>query len=342
MRNKIVFAMILTALFSAAAMSCLTGASLAPVIAALDRLRDGLAREAGPLEAATSPQNGPFVAQYWAEADKLSPGCRFPGTRLLGTIDAGGYRLGVVLLVPPSGAPARGTLVSLHGYMGYSGPTLPLLYRLAGDGWTVLAADLPGHGFSSGPAADIGDFLEYGACVRGVINWINARKTYDFRAPLVLMGHSTGGSAVLEALWRNPADVDRAVLLAPLLELRSFGITGGLAGGAAFFIPSVPMPGPRAGYLTPYSFPFSWLEAYDRFRTGLSRRPALTLPVLVVQGDDDRTLDWRTGLADMRRIAPGAEVRILAGCGHTLFDRGRAQVETLAAVRAFLNDAPGK
>ncbi len=340
MKRGIFAAFSLTALFAAAAMSCLTCAGLKPEVAALDRIRSGLAREAGPLEAATLPQHGPFVTQYWANADELVPGYRYPGKRLLGTIDAGGYRLGVVLLLPPAGAPARGTIVALHGYTGYSALNLPALYHLAVDGWTLLAVDLPGHGFSSGPSADIRDFSEYGACVRGVIDWLRSQKKYDFKRPLVLLGHSTGGSAVLEALWQNPAGVDKAVLLAPLLVPRDFGLTSGLADIASLFAPEGPIPGKRTGYLSPYDIPFSWVEALERWKDKLPGRPALTLPVLVVQGDADKTLDWRTDLAILKRIVPGAEVRILKGCGHTLFDRGRAQAETLAAVEEFLNGEP--
>jgi alpha-beta hydrolase superfamily lysophospholipase len=337
-KRQIVIALGLTAALAAAALVAVTCASLKPEEDALAKLREALAAEAGPLERAAAPQTGPYVTEYFANADRLEPGYVFPGTRLLGTVDAAGYRLGVVLLLPPTGVGERGTIIAWHGYAGYSAFNLPFLYRLSADGWPVLAVDLPGHGFSSGPSADIGDFSEYGACVNGVKKWMRAQTRFAFPRPLVLLGHSTGGSAVLESLWQDPAGVDRAVLLAPLLEPNGFWFTSSVAGCAGTFASGGPMPGPRQGYLSPYEMPFSWVKALGRWRDALRQRPPLALPILVVQGDHDKTLDWKAGLADLKRIAPDAEVKVLAGRGHTLLDRGPAQAETLEAVRVFLEE----
>jgi alpha-beta hydrolase superfamily lysophospholipase len=309
-------------------------ASLRPQVEALDALRDALAREAGPLDTARVPQTGPLVAEYFANADLLEPGYSFPGTRIMGTITTAGYRLGAVLLLPA--APARGTIIAWHGYSGYSALNLSALYRLVEDGWSVLAVDLPGHGFSSGPAGDIGDFSDYGACVRGAIDWRNSQKAFSLPLPLVLLGHSTGGAAVLEALWQRSTDIDRVVLLAPLIDLGSSGFASCMVGGASLFAPDGRVTGRRSGYLSPYEIPFTWVKALGRWRAKLDERPTIATPLLMLQGDADKVLDWRSNIDDLKRFAPDAVVLVLRGRGHTLFDRSAAQAKALAAIREFL------
>jgi lysophospholipase len=302
----------------------------------LQTLRESIAEEAGPLESVVLPQNGPYVSDYFIQADRLEPAYHFSGVRIMGTIDGTDFRLGAILLLPPQKKP-QGTIIAFHGYASYTAFTLSALYRLAEDNWSILAVDLPGHGFSSGRSGDIGDFRQYGVCAADAIAWVKKQKTYDLPKPMVLLGHSTGGTAVLETLWEHPSDIDRAILLAPLIEPKNFGFTSRMAGFFHAFAEAVPLPGPKQGYLGFEEMPFSWVASLSRWKASLATRPVITLPVLVVQGDADKTLDWKSDIKLLKKEIPGATVRILSGRHHSLFDRGETQTETLAVIREYLS-----
>ena len=304
---------------------------------ALAAHQEAIAREVGPLETAATRQGGPLVAEYLSNADALEPEYRFPGTRVLGMVDCESCRLGCVLLLGPA-SPPRGTIVALHGYNAYSAFNLSALYRLAENGWAVVAVDLPGHGNSSGTRGYIGDFSEYADSVRDIVRWIGDQKAYDLPRPLVLLGHSTGGAAALETLWDHPEGIDRAVLVAPLIEPRHFTLTSTIARVSSAFSPYGPIPGAKQGYLCFDRMPFEWVKALARWRSGLKMRPAIDIPILVVQGDADRSVDCNANLRAISAIAPKAEVQVLTGRGHVLLDRSDAQEETLAAVESFLDD----
>ncbi|MBN1799468.1 MAG: alpha/beta fold hydrolase [Spirochaetales bacterium] len=299
-------------------------------------LRESLAQEAGPLESAVLPQSGPFVTEYFIKADSYNPDYHFPGSRIMGYINTTDYRLGVVLLLPPH-QQVLGTIIAFHGYAAYSAFNLPALYQLAEDGWAVLAVDLPGHGFSNGYPGDIREFSQYGVCISDIIAWIKNQHTYTLPKPFILLGHSTGGSAVLEALWEYPADIDMAILLAPLIEPRNFEYTSCIASFLSPFMYAGPMVGPKQGYLSPEVMPFTWVKALSNWRKILKDRPLITIPVLIVQGDADKTLDWKKGMNLLKHKIPDATIKILSDRGHTLFNHDEAQAETIAEIREFLN-----
>jgi alpha-beta hydrolase superfamily lysophospholipase len=298
-------------------------------------LRESIAREAGPLESAVLPQDGPFVTEYFINADKYTPDYHFPGTRIMGYINTTDYRLGVVLLLP-AGPHINGTIIAFHGYAAYSAFNLPALYQLSEDGWAVLAVDLPGHGFSSGYPGDIDDFTQYGSCICEIIIWMKNQHTYSLQKPFILLGHSTGGSAVLEALWQNQTDIEKAILLAPLIEPKNFQFTSCIASFLQPFMYAGPMVGPKQGYLSAEVMPFSWVQALRRWKNSLADRPIITIQVLIVQGDTDKTLDWEKGLNLLKLKIPEATIIILSDCGHTLFNHGQTQVETIEKIRDFL------
>ncbi len=320
----------------AAVMSCISCASVDVTGPALIAHQEAIAREAGPLETASVRQDGPLVSEYFDKADSLEPSWRFPGTRVFGMIDGASCQLGCVLLRGKD-SPPRGTIIALHGYNSYSAFNLSALYRLAEDGWAVVAVDLPGHGNSSGQRGYIGDFSEYADAVRDVVAWTESQKDYDLPHPLVLLGHSTGGAAMLETIWDYPAGIDRAVLLAPLLAPRRFALNSSFARISSLFSPAGPIPGPKQGYLCFDRMPFAWVRALGVYRSRIGKRGTIEIPVLAIQGDADRAINWKANIRAISRVAPNAELRLLAGRGHVLFDRSSAQEETLAVIKAFLD-----
>ena len=58
--------------------------------------------------------------------------------------------------------------------------------------------------------------------------------------------------------------------------------------------------------------------ALRRWLQGLSPSDLGVGPVLVVQGDDDGTVDWRYNVPFVEKLYPGSRVEYLPGAGHQL------------------------
>jgi lysophospholipase len=117
----------------------------------------------------------------------------------------------------PRGAPA-GSIVFVHGFDAHCGLYRALGSSLAAQGYAATLYDGRGHGRSTGRRGHIARFDQYGADLAAVV--ARARALLP-TGPMVVMGHSQGGTVVLDALIRDamaPAP-DRVVLAAPWLGL---------------------------------------------------------------------------------------------------------------------------
>src|SRR5699024_4012803 len=83
----------------------------------------------------------------------------------------------------------------------------------------VLAYDLPGHGLSSGPRAEIDDFRTY----REVLEQCLAQARHHLPGPWHVIAQSTGGAIVMDYLLHHGFDDGNSpfrqiILLAPLVR----------------------------------------------------------------------------------------------------------------------------
>ncbi|OYY89755.1 MAG: lysophospholipase [Sphingomonas sp. 28-66-16] len=122
----------------------------------------------------------------------------------------------------PAEGTARGSILFEGGRGDIFEKYLELFAHWHAQGWSVTSLDWRGQGGSGrlSPSAHVGhvddfktyldDFREFYAAWSG-----------EMAAPHVLMGHSMGGHLVLRALVEGAARPDAAVLVAPMLGLRS-------------------------------------------------------------------------------------------------------------------------
>lgn len=99
----------------------------------------------------------------------------------------------------PARAPARGVAVLAHGRESNRAAMLPRARFLVRCGFDVLDLDLRLHGGSGGRYMTPG-YLE-ARDLLGAVDWLERRGA---RGPVVLLGHSYGGVAVLHAAARSP------------------------------------------------------------------------------------------------------------------------------------------
>ena len=139
-------------------------------------------------------------------------------------------------VLEPDGEP-RGVAVMLHGLTDspYSMRSLAELYRARG--FVALVPRLPGHGTVPAALTRTGR-EEWNAVVAMAIR--EAQERAGEERPIHLVGYSNGAALALlhELRWigrGHRSDVERIVLLSPMIEVNRFARYAGLAGVPAFF-----------------------------------------------------------------------------------------------------------
>lgn len=267
----------------------------------------------------------------------------------VGFVETENFRLWAQVWSPQK---PRGTAFVVHGYFDHLGLYRHLLERLLGQGWRVVLWDLPGHGLSSGPRATIDDFEEYGACLQA----LQRQLAEDGMAPRpwIGVGQSTGAAILAtDALGRGKAAPWQAlVLLAPLVRPWGWPQSSWLHRLASPFIRSIPRKyranSTDADFATflregdplqPDRLTLTWVAAMRRWMAHLLALPASDLPVLILQGEQDLTVDWQWNLEVLIRKFPNARVHRHPEARHHLVNEAEDIRESLfCELDDFLGD----
>ena len=236
-------------------------------------------------------------------------------------------------------------IVVLHGFGASTATWREALPDLAVLG-EVIAYDRPPFGFTERPAGDaeVDPYATEGQVqLLGAV--IDAARGDDQDREVVLLGHSAGGSLAAEFALRRPEEVDALVLVAPAV-LTSGGapvwlrpvlgfppvdragpwLARAAAGGAEELLerswhdPALLTDVQRDRYDEPQQVA-GWEQGLWRLvraPTGLqvSEDPgALTVPVLLVTGDDDRVVPTEDTLR-LAELIDGAQLAVLERTGH--------------------------
>ncbi len=253
-------------------------------------------------------------------------------TVALGALAAGAYRLAVQGWWPRE---PRGSLLLLHGYYDHMGLYGHVVDWALSRQLAVLACDLPGHGLSSGARASINDFAEYQTAMAALI--AEARRL-DLPRPWHLLGQSTGGAILLDYLLRGePApELGETILLAPLVRphawrqglwtyrlvkpfVRALPRRFSVNSGDPAFLEFLQQDG-----LQPRELPAQWVGALARWIPQLEGAPASSRRPLVIQGEQDFTVDWRHNLGVLEAKFARPEVLRLPEARHHLVNETAA------------------
>ncbi len=224
--------------------------------------------------------------------------------------------------------PRHGTVFVLHGYLDHSGIQGPSILRLLDLGFDVVALDHPGHGLSTGDRASIPAFQVYVDSLAAAL-----RRFPDVATPLTVMGHSMGGAVAMTYLLQHPGVFDKAVLVAPLFRPKSWRLIR-----AVHVVGKRVIKGQRRLWrentrdlefrafirekdpLSPRFIPTEWVTAMFAWVKDFHALSPVTASVLVVQGTDDGTVDWRGNLVMIRRKFPGVRIHIVHEGKHQLLN----------------------
>ncbi len=290
-----------------------------------------------PARASFLPPVGPALTEYRARL--LSLGTWGPQTvwHQAGTIPwvhgNTAERLGINVFSPAG--PSRGVVLFVHGYLAHAADFAYTFSLLTGQGWTVVTVDLPGHGLSTGVRADIDTFDDYGRAVRSWLGWFHAQ---NLPGPVVLLAHSLGTAASLEALWQPDVPVpDQVIFCAPLLRVlwHKWLVVGEKVAGWA--LREVPSQLGTDGYLDGTAATVHWFTVLRQWLRRLDDRPSLNLPLTIVSGDQDQVVDQAWNRARYRRLVPHHRYVLLPGLDHVFLtspqERAAAHERLLDLIR---------
>jgi acylglycerol lipase len=205
--------------------------------------------------------------------------------------------------------PAAGPVASVviaHGFAEHSGRYADVAERLAAGGYAVRALDHRGHGRSEGKRTSLVRFSDYVDDVHALISIATLTVR---RQPVFLLGHSMGGLIALALAVDHPEAIDALVVSAPVMS------SGGASGFTIAVGKVLSRVAPDLGVLRPpldkISRDPAVVAAYNDdplvFRTKIRARlgaeildtiahvdaelPTMRMPLLVMQGREDRLVD---------------------------------------------------
>lgn len=258
-----------------------------------------------------------------------------------GALDACGFRIATHYWLPEN---PRGTLVVVHGYYDHVGIFGNVIEFGLAQGLAVLAFDLPGHGLSSGEPVAIDSFDQYADVLDALLSAMQP----SLPAPYYALGQSTGGSVLLNYLWRYDAArvaprLQRIALCAPLILPRGWRRSGRFLYALVHrFIQRMPRGRSHSSHspgftrfvneldcLQSPTLSVRWVGAMKAWDQQFRAFPPLANSVLILQGTDDQTVAWHYNLRQMARNLPLAKLYFIEGAGHQLVnesDEYRTQV----------------
>lgn len=250
----------------------------------------------------------------------------------IGTVNSGDYRLAVQYWLPLK---AHSTVLLVHGYYDHLGLYRHVIRYFLEQGFAVAGFDLPGHGLSGGARGVIHDFDEYGRAIHDVIRAV----PQQFPRIQLGFGQSTGCAAWMNYLMAGfPSPADRLVLFAPLLRPHQWQQRGQFAYQLLHrWIRSLPRTFRanshdtaflqfcrRKDPLQPRRLTVDWVSAMKNWMARFVAQPAITQRVLIVQGQQDDTVDWRYNIPQILQKIPQAELHYIGEARHHLANESPA------------------
>lgn len=250
-----------------------------------------------------------------------------PGQGWLGGLQIDGFDLVGQVWLPE--APVA-TLFVLHGFYDHMGLYRHVIEWALGQGFAVIACDLPGHGLSSGERASIDDFLVYQHMLQALFE---QARLLDLPRPWHLCGQSTGGAIVVDHLLhegeRSPVD-GQAILLAPLVRPRAWYWSKLSYRVLRHFVNGIDrrfsensndprfLPFLQADPLQPRRLPTAWVGALVGWIKRIESAPSSPRRPLIVQGEADGTVDWPYNLKVLRAKFADPQILMLPEARHHL------------------------
>lgn len=238
----------------------------------------------------------------------------------------------------------------LHGYFDHVGLFSIVIRALLKRNIAVVCYDQIGHGLSTGARAVIDDFDHYVAATDLVFEHTKTTLPEAACQRWHWVGQSMGGAIIMEYLQRQKnaqSLVGEIVLFAPLVRPYAWWINRWIFRAAQPFVETRPrvitnnadnpefIARQRIDPLAPQTLSMVWITAMVSWYRRFVRYPTSQLAPRVIQGDADRTVDWRFGLKTYKRRYPNHIAHVVPGGRHHLANES-SQVQT--SMWSFLDE----
>ncbi len=202
----------------------------------------------------------------------------------------------------------------MHGYYDHVGLYGHLIRYCLNKNLNVLTLDLPGHGLSSGEPANIMTFDEY---VQALATSMRAVEHYLVK-PWYLFGQSMGGAIAMEYLLGrktvNPKEFEEVVLLAPLIRPYQWPLGRIVYHAVKPFVKERPRGFSENSedqdflkflkekdILQAKVLPLQWVTAMVNWMDRFKSYTEPTFSPIVIQGQQDKTVDWRYNMQHLQK-----------------------------------------
>lgn len=113
---------------------------------------------------------------------------------------------------------SQAIVVLVHGLGGHGGGLQNVVDFLVPQGYEVYALDLRGHGRSAGQRGHIDAWIDFREDLQAFLNQIHSQRAYcSSHCPVILWGHSLGGTIVLDYALHRPEQLQGLIVSAPAL-----------------------------------------------------------------------------------------------------------------------------
>ena len=245
-------------------------------------------------------------------------------------------------VLQPTKQQIQGYALVCHGYYDHVGLYGHLISYLVGRGWAVVSFDQVGHGLSTGARATISNFDIYVAVTYAVYQRAQQLLPGSAGQEWYWLGQSMGGAIVLETLHQQPAIAPRdVVLFAPLVRPYAWWFARWVYALAKHTVESRPrrittnasnvefITLQHADPLQADILPVQWVSAMVDWFERFERYPVAELAPLIIQGEQDKTVDWKYGTRLLKKRYPASRWLNLTSASHHLVNESdtlRAQM----------------
>lgn len=219
----------------------------------------------------------------------------------------------------------------IHGYLDHFALHKNLINLLTSNNYIIVGLDLPGHGLSTGEIAHIADFGQYAHSVELMVDCFKNKFNY-LDIPAYISGYSAGAAIGTEYLLRNQSQnyFSKALWLAPLLRIPKWKFSE-IAISYLPFLKYVPRDTKNISHdsrfitfiryndpMQPRIVPLAWIKAMHHWVARLPKYGSLMIKTCIVQGTEDKTIDWRYNIPDFSQIYLNHEVHYVYEGYHNL------------------------
>jgi len=232
---------------------------------------------------------------------------------------------------------ARAVLIVVHGLGEHCGRYMNVVNHLVPLGYAMYGLDHIGHGRSEGTREFVGRFEDY---TKTLTIYCNMVKGWQTGKPIFLLGHSMGGLIASYYLLDHQGSFRGGILSAPLVK-----VSGSVSKATITIGKILSVVTPRAGLVTldvsgisrdpevvtayvndplvfhgktPVRLGAELLKAMLRVRAEAHR---ITLPLLVLQGGEDRLIDPACGQILYDKVgSKDKTIKIYEGLYHEVFN----------------------